>query len=42
MDMISFGPVIQGAHSPDERVEIGSVDRFWGLLGEVLGTLADS
>ncbi|HEY2291643.1 MAG TPA: aminoacyl-histidine dipeptidase [Thermoanaerobaculia bacterium] len=42
LDMISFGPVIQGAHSPDERVEIGSVGRFWGLLGEVLGTLADS
>jgi dipeptidase D len=41
MDMISFGPVIQGAHSPDERVEIGSVKRFWGLLGEVLGALAD-
>lgn len=41
MDMISFGPVIQGAHSPDERVEIGSVERFWGLLGEVLEALAD-
>lgn len=41
MDMISFGPVIQGAHSPDERVEIASVGRFWGLLGEVLGALAD-
>ncbi|HEY4564479.1 MAG TPA: peptidase dimerization domain-containing protein, partial [Thermoanaerobaculia bacterium] len=41
MDMISFGPVIQGAHSPDERVEIGSVGRFWGLLREVLGALAD-
>ena len=41
MDMISFGPVIQGAHSPDERVEIGSVERFWGLLREVLGALAD-
>jgi dipeptidase D len=40
MDMISFGPIIQGAHSPDERVEIGSVGRFWGLLGEVLEALA--
>ena len=40
MDMISFGPVIQGAHSPDERVEIGSVGRFWGLLGKVLRELA--
>jgi dipeptidase D len=41
MDMISFGPVIQGAHSPDERVEVGSVGRFWGLLREVLAELAD-
>ena len=41
MDMISFGPVIEGAHSPDERVEVESVGRFWGLLGEVLAELAD-
>jgi len=31
-DMISFGPTIRGAHSPDERVEIATVDRFWQLL----------
>jgi dipeptidase D len=42
MDMISFGPVIQGAHSPDERVEVESVGRFWGLLREVLAELSDS
>lgn len=30
--MVSFGPVIRDAHSPDERVEIGSVERFWELL----------
>ncbi|HEY3571375.1 MAG TPA: aminoacyl-histidine dipeptidase [Thermoanaerobaculia bacterium] len=41
LDMISFGPVIQGAHSPDERVEVGSVGRFWELLRVVLGALAD-
>jgi dipeptidase D len=41
MDMISFGPVIEGAHSPDERVKVDSVERFWGLLGAVLGELAD-
>jgi dipeptidase D len=29
MDMISFGPTIKGAHSPDERLEIASVDKFW-------------
>jgi dipeptidase D len=29
MDMISFGPTIRGAHSPDERVSISSVQKFW-------------
>jgi dipeptidase D len=32
MDMISFGPTIKGAHSPDERLEISSVMKFWDLL----------
>jgi dipeptidase D len=41
MDMISFGPVIQGAHSPDERVEVESVGRFWELLKATLRELAD-
>jgi dipeptidase D len=36
MDMISFGPTIQGAHSPDERVEIKTVEKFWRLLVETL------
>jgi dipeptidase D len=36
MDMISFGPTIKGAHSPDERLDIASVDRFWEFLKEVL------
>ncbi len=40
MDMISFGPTIQGAHSPDERVEIASVERFWKLLKGLLESLA--
>lgn len=40
MDMISFGPVIKGAHSPDERVKIDSVERFYGLLKELLAELA--
>lgn len=31
-DMISFGPTIRGAHSPDERVHIGSVQAFWECL----------
>ena len=29
MDMISFGPNIRGAHSPDERAQISSVQKFW-------------
>ena len=40
MDMISFGPDIKGAHSPDERVSIPSVERFYRLLQETLGDLA--
>ncbi|MGE5401949.1 MAG: aminoacyl-histidine dipeptidase [Ignavibacteriales bacterium] len=36
MDMISFGPTIVGAHSPDERVNIETVQKFWNLLQEVL------
>lgn len=36
MDMISFGPTIQGAHSPDERVNIQSVGKFWQYLQEIL------
>ena len=36
MDMISFGPNIRGAHSPDEKVQISSVQKFWGFLLETL------
>lgn len=36
MEMISFGPNIRGAHSPDEKVQVSSVERFWGLLVETL------
>jgi len=36
LDMISFGPTIKGAHSPDERLNIDSVTRFWKLLLDVL------
>ncbi|QJP35071.1 aminoacyl-histidine dipeptidase [Nonlabens sp. Ci31] len=36
LDMISFGPNIRRAHSPDEYVEITSVQKFWKLLLEVL------
>jgi len=36
LDMVSFGPTIRGAHSPDERISIETVDKFWKLLVEVL------
>ncbi len=35
-DMISFGPTIMNPHSPDERVNIESVDKFWEYLKETL------
>ena len=40
MDMISFGPVIEFPHSPDERVLIDSVGRFYRLLTATLAALA--
>jgi len=39
LDMISFGPTIKGAHSPDERLDIESNDKFWKLLVDVLGNI---
>jgi dipeptidase D len=40
LDMVSFGPQIEGAHSPDERVHVASVDRFWGALKDVLDRMS--
>ncbi len=40
LDMISFGPTIQFPHSPDERVKIDTVGRFYELLTATLETLA--
>lgn len=39
MEMISFGPNIKGAHSPDERVQVSSVEKSWRLLIETLARL---
>ena len=39
MQMISFGPNIKGAHSPDERVQISSVQKYWGFLLETLARI---
>jgi len=36
LDMISFGPTIQGAHSPDEKVQVSSVGRFYDYLLHIL------
>ena len=36
LDMISFGPTMKGVHSPDEKINIATVDKFWRLLLEVL------
>jgi dipeptidase D len=36
MEMVSFGPTIRGAHSPDERVNIASVQKFWKFLTTIL------
>ncbi len=36
MDMISFGPTIKGAHSPDERASISSVQKYWKFVLAIL------
>jgi dipeptidase D len=36
MDMVSFGPTIKGAHSPDERACISSVQKYWKYVLEIL------
>ncbi len=40
MDMVSFGPRIEGAHSPDERVYVASVQKIWNYLKAVLEALS--
>ena len=40
MDMISFGPTIEHPHSPEERVHIGSVKKFWDFLTAVLAEVS--
>jgi dipeptidase D len=36
IDMISFGPTIKGAHTPEEKLEIRTVQMFWDLLTDVI------
>ncbi len=40
MEMVSIGPELQNPHSPDERVNIGSVERFWEFLTGILKELS--
>ncbi len=39
MEMISFGPNIKGAHSPDERAQISSVKKYWKFVLEILKSI---
>lgn len=42
MDMISYGPEIKGAHSPDEKLQITSTKRFWELTLDVLKRIPEA
>jgi dipeptidase D len=42
LDMVSFGPQIEAPHSPDERVKIPTVERFWRLLVGVVDEFSGS
>jgi dipeptidase D len=39
IDMISFGPTIRGAHTPEEKIEIETVSMFWDLLLNVISNI---
>jgi dipeptidase D len=41
VDMISFGPNIRAAHSPDEKCQISSVQKYWGYLLETLESIPE-
>lgn len=36
MDMVSFGPTLEGVHSPDEKIYIDTVEKFWNFLTAIL------
>jgi dipeptidase D len=42
MEMISFGPNIRGAHSPDEKVQISSVQKYWTFFLETLKRIPEN
>jgi len=39
IDMISFGPTIRGAHTPEEKIEIKTVSMFWDLLTDIIRSI---
>ncbi len=39
IDMISFGPTIRGAHTPEEKIEIKTVGMFWDLLTDIIRSI---
>jgi dipeptidase D len=39
--MISFGPTIKGAHTPEEMIEIKTAGMFWDLLVDVLNNIPE-
>jgi dipeptidase D len=41
LDMISFGPTIKNVHSPSEKLEIATVDKFWTLLKNILAEIPE-
>ncbi len=36
MDMLSFGPTLEGVHSPDEKIHINTVEKYWEFLLGIL------
>jgi len=42
LDMISFGPTIKGAHTPEERIRIDTVNKFWKFLLAMLAQIPES
>jgi len=36
MDMVSFGPTLEGVHTPEEKIHIDTVERYWAFLLAIL------
>lgn len=41
MEMVSFGPTIRGAHSPEEKASIPSVQKYWKFLQQILAAIPE-